>query len=56
MGGIFQLFEGRGRCFHELGHCLLLTFVVGLTTVMAPVAVSCSTLLCYNELTLRLKV
>ena len=56
MGGIFELFWGRGRSFQELGHCLLLTFVVGLTTVTAPVAVSCSVLMCYNELILRLKV
>ena len=56
MGGILALFWGRGRSFQELGHCLLLTFVVGLRTVMAPVAVSCSMLMCYNELILRLKV
>ena len=41
MGVLFQLFWGRGRDFQELGHCpLFWPFMVGLGTVMAPVAVS----------------
>ena len=48
MGGVFQLFWGRGGNFQKLGH--FLTFLVGLGIVMAPVDVSFSLLVCYNEL------
>ena len=34
----------------------LLTFMVGLGTVLVPVVVSFTLLLCYNECALRLKV
>ena len=57
MGGVFQLFWGRGRDFQKLGHCPLFDlYIVGLRTVMAPVGVSFSLLMCYNEAILRLKV
>ena len=45
MGGVFQLFWGRGGDFQELGHHFL-TFMVGLGTVMVPVGVSFSLLMC----------
>ena len=56
MGGVFQLFrEGEGISrYWATAHFLIL--MVGLGTVMAPVGVSFSLLMCYNELITRLKV
>ena len=42
--------------FHELGPSHFLTFMVSLGTVMGPVGVSFSLLLCYSEHVLRLTV
>ena len=47
---------GRGRDFQELGHCPLFDPYGRLRTVMVPVGVSFSLLMCYNERILRLKV
>ena len=44
MGGIFQLFGGRGGDFQELGHCPLFGLLQCLETVMAPLGVSFSLL------------
>ena len=55
MGGVFQLFlEGQG--FPGIGPRPIFWIMVGLGTVMAPVGVSFSLLMCYNEHILRLKV
>ena len=56
MGGVFQVFqEGEGISRNwATAHFLIL--VVGLGTVMAPVGVSFSLLMCYSECILRLKV
>ena len=46
MGGLFQLFGGRGGDFQELGHHpLFLHLMVSLRTVMVPVGVSLSMLI-----------
>ena len=56
MGGVFQLYwEGLGisrnwAAFH------MFTFMVDLGTVKAPVGMSFSLLMCYNEQIPRLKV
>lgn len=47
---------GRAGDFQELGCLHFLTFVVDLGTVKAPVGMSFSLLMCYNERILRLKV
>ena len=44
--------SGRGGDFQELGHCPLFD-PYGLGTAMAPVGVSFSLLMCYNERILR---
>ena len=56
MGGVFQLFlEGAGISRNwATAHFLIL--MVGLKTVMAPVGVSFSLLMCYDKRILRLKV
>ena len=56
MGGVFQLFWGRGGDFQELGHCPLFDLSGWPSTVLAPVGVSFSLPMCYNERILRLKV
>ena len=56
MGGLFQLFGGRGRDFQELGHCPLFGLLwAALEFVVAPTGVSFSVLICYNKSTMRLK-
>ena len=47
---------GRDGDFQELGHCPLFEPYGRLRTVMAPVGVSFSLLMCYNERILRLNV
>ena len=56
MGGVFQLFqEGVGISSNwATAHFLML--MVGLGTVMAPMGVSFSLLMCYSEHILKLKV
>ena len=56
MGGVFQLFqEGTGISRNwATAHFLILMVSVG--TVMGPVGVSFSLLMCYSEHILRLKV
>ena len=56
MGGIFQLFGGRCGDFQERAITHILTLVVTLGTVIAPVGVSFSLLMCYNESILKLKI
>ena len=48
MGGVFQLFWGRGGNFGDWATVHFLTFMVGLGTVMVLVGVSFSMLICYN--------
>ena len=48
--------SGRGRDFQELGYCPLFDPYGHLRTVMAPVGVSFSLVMCYSEPILRLKV
>ena len=48
--------SGRGGDFQELGHRPLFDPHGHLRTVMAPVGVLFSLLMCYNERMLRLKV
>lgn len=55
MGGVFQLF-GKGWGFPGIGLPTLFDLVVDLGTVKAPVGMSFSLLMCYNERILRLKV
>jgi len=54
--GAFQLLWKRGGDFQELCHPQFLMFMVGLGSVMVPVGVSFSLLMCYSEHILRLKV
>ena len=56
MGGVFQIFGGRSGDFQKFGHHPLLTFMVGLATVMVPVDVSFGLLICYDEHIPRLSV
>ena len=56
MGGLFQLFWGRGQRFSGIGP--LHTFwslMTSLGTVMVPLGVSFNLLMCYNEHILRFK-
>ena len=53
---IIPAISGREGDFQELGHCHFLTFMVDLGTVMVPVGVSFSLLMCYSDHILRLKV
>ena len=55
-GGSIPAILGRGRDFQELGHHPLFDHYGLLRTVMEPVGVSFSLLMCYNERILRLKV
>lgn len=48
MGGVFQLF-GKGWVFPGIGLPILFDLVVDLGTVKAPVGMSFSLLMCYNE-------
>ena len=56
MGGVFQLFgEGAGISRNwATPHFLIL--MVGLGSVMVPVGVSLTLMMCYSECILRLKV
>ena len=58
MEGIVQPFGESGGDFQELGHPspICLTIIVNLGTVMVSVGVSFSTMMCYSETILRLKV
>ena len=56
MGGVFQIFGGRSGDFQELGHYPLLTLMVDHGTVMVPVDVSFSLLICYDEGILRFSI
>ena len=45
---------GKGGDFQELGHCSLFVFLVGLGTLMVPVGMSLTMLMCYSKLKLML--
>ena len=49
MGGIFWLFWGKGWGFPGIGPPPTLTFMVSLGTVLAPVVVSFTLMMCYKE-------
>jgi len=50
-------FGGRGRHFQELGHCpVFWPLMVSLGTAMAPVSMSFSMLMCYNEHVMSFKI
>ena len=53
VGGVFQLFWGRGGNFGDWATVHFLTFMVGLGTVMVLVGVSFSMLICYKWELLR---
>ena len=56
MGGLFQLFGGRGQRFQELGHHPLLTFHGCPQNCLALVGVSFSVLMWYSECIMQLAV
>ena len=56
MGGVFQLFQEGVGISRNWATAHFLILMVGLGTVMAPVGVSFSLLMCYSEHILRLKV
>ena len=56
MGGIIQLFRRKSRGFQKLGHCPLFDLYSQPWTPVAPVGVSWSSLMCYNERVLGIKV
>ena len=56
MGGVFQLFQEGAEIYRNWATAHFLILMFGLGTVMAPVGVSFSLLMCYRERILRLKV
>ena len=56
MGGVFQLFQEGAEISRNWATAHFLILMVGLGTVMAPVGVSFSLLMCYSERILRLNV
>ena len=55
VGGVFQLFWRKGGISRDQAAAHSLTFMIGLETVIAPVGMSFSLLICYNGCILRLK-
>ena len=55
MGGIFQVSQEGAGISRNWATAHFLILVVGLETVIAPVGVSFSLLMCYSERILRLK-
>ena len=57
MGGLFQLFQGKGRGSQGTGPPpSFWPFIVSLRTVMSSVSVSFSMLMYYNECIMRFKL
>ena len=56
MEGVFQLFQEGAGISRNWATAHFLILMVGLGTVMVPVDVSFSLLMCYSERILRLKV
>ena len=56
MGGVFQLFQDGVGISRNWATAHFLILLVGLETVIMPVGVSFSLLMCYSERILRLKV